>query len=548
MTADQKKKIIFTGFALLLLTHMIFVFAGFYNNDDIKYAKYAAKLASDGITFTPATSHYAVRWTVIVVTAFFYKLFGIGTFTSLLCSFLSLLFCGWLLHRMMRNYKLPVYFLSLLFFFFAHSIIFYMHRLLPDPAMCLIVMWMYLSYRTYRLRLERPLWYALQFAIAVLLAVITKETIIIVMPLFALFFLHDVAIRKQFAFWKYAVPFAAIFIFLYLLYFKFTTGLFFYRYQLLKEGSYITGCSYDVLPFMNTAKRIGYELWMNLLLNGDMIVFLPALTAFLYRKKLATIADIQQIDVITFFILLLSANFMTISFISYVPLCPDPRHFLFLFPVAALLAGPVLYAYIKYPYDFIMLPFFIVMATVVMFAIEAGNTKYMYALFSLLLVIIYVTKRSSRTEYYTITGIAAFTVIFSINYLIDFIKPPYPYYWDHKRVIDEVFAGKNTDAKLFSADDFSGEMTKFFLSYHTGNLHILPLDSAQTTTGNNLYYLLAGDVNPSIQPKVDSIFNQSNRNSFYLVRKEGNVSLYKTDSVTLQQLAKFYTKELDMND
>ena len=284
MTAEYKKRTIFTGFAFLLLIHAVFVFAGFYNNDDIKYAKYAAKIANDGITFAPATSHYAVRWTAIVVTAFFYKIFGISGFTSLLCSFISLLFCGWLLHRTMRNYKLPVYFLSLLFFFFAHSIIFYMHRLLPDPAMCLIVLWMYLSYRTYYLRNERPLVYALQFALATLLAVITKETIIIVLPLFALFFLNDVFRKKQFAFWKYAVPFMAGFLFLYLLYFKLTAGSFFYRYQLLKEGSYTSGCSYNILPLINTIKRIGYELWMNLLRNGDMLIILPALTACIIQE------------------------------------------------------------------------------------------------------------------------------------------------------------------------------------------------------------------------------------------------------------------------
>lgn len=548
MTANQKKKIIFTSFALLLLIHMVFVFAGFYNNDDIKYAKYAAKIASNGITFTPAASHYEVRWTVIVVTAFFYKLFGIGSFTSLLCSFLSLLFCGWLLHRMMRNDKLPVYFLSLLFFFFAHSIIFYMHRLLPDPAMCLIVLWMYLSYRTYRLRDERPLWYALQFALAILLAVITKETIIIVMPLFILFFLNDVFRKKQFAFWKYTVPLVAGFLFLYLFYFKLTTGSFFYRYQLLREGSYTTGCSYDVLPFTDTLKRIGYELWINLMLNGDMLILLPAIAGCINRNKLAEMTGLPRTDVVAFIVLLLSANFMTVSFTSYVPLCPDPRHFLFLFPFAALLAGPVLYAYFKRPQEFLILPLLIIPATVVMFATGAGNTKYIYLLFTILLTVVYLARQSSRNEYSVSVYIVLFTAVFSLNYLVDFIKPPYPYYRDHKKIIEEVFAGRKRDAKLFSADDFSGEMTKFFLSYHTGSLHILPMDSARTTTGSNLYYLLAGDLNPSLQPKVDSIINHSDSSHFSLVSREGNVSLYKTDIYILQELMQFYTKELNMND
>ena len=74
------------------------------------------------------------------------------------------------------------------------------------------------------------------------------------------------------------------------------------------------------------------------------------------------------------------------------------------------------------------------------------------------------------------------------------------------------------------------------------------MDSVGTITGNNLYYLFVGDVNPSLQPKVDSLIKQINSNRFSLVKREGNVLLYKTDARTLQQLKQFYKKELDMND
>jgi len=41
-------------------------------------------------------------------------------------------------------------------------------------------------------------------------------------------------------------------------------------------------------------------------------------------------------------ILMLSANFMSISVTSYIPMCPDPRHYLFIVPVAALAAAFIL--------------------------------------------------------------------------------------------------------------------------------------------------------------------------------------------------------------
>jgi hypothetical protein len=187
-TVEQQKNIILLGFILLLFIHAIFVFAGFYNNDDINYARYAADIINQGFSLSPAKDHYQLRWTIIYVTAFFYKLFGINAFTSSLCSFISIALCGFLLRKMTSTYKPLVFFLTLLFFFFAHSILFYMHRLLPDPAVCLATLWMYSSYRSFAINQAHPLAYALQFSVALLLAILTKETIIIVLPLFALFF------------------------------------------------------------------------------------------------------------------------------------------------------------------------------------------------------------------------------------------------------------------------------------------------------------------------------------------------------------------------
>src|SRR6185312_992901 len=147
----RQKKLILFGFLLLMLLHVIFTFAGFYGNDDINYARHASEIVHKGISFSPALDQYQLRWATVYSTAFFYWLFGINTFTSTLSSTISLALCGLLLYKILRYKKTSIYFLSIVLFFFGRSIIFYSHRLLPDPTMCLAVFWMYYSYRCFLL-------------------------------------------------------------------------------------------------------------------------------------------------------------------------------------------------------------------------------------------------------------------------------------------------------------------------------------------------------------------------------------------------------------
>ncbi len=534
---NQKRNIILWGLLFVLLIHLLFVFCSFYFNDDINYSRYAAGIVNHGISFEPAKDSYQqLRWTPIYVTAFFYKIFGINAFASTICSFISILLCGVILKRIVNIYKPTVYFLSLALFFFAHSIIFYMHRLLPDAPMCLAVLWMYSSYRSYTIKQCNHLKYALQFAAAFLLATITKENIIIVIPLFAIFFIWDISKKKYLFFWLYATLSTLVLVGIYLLYFKLTTGSFFYRYHLIQADGYLNGCSFDQLPFSFTLKRIGYELWQAMLLNGDLLIFLPAVAAFIYRKKLKLHENVSNIDFYAFIILLLSSNFMTISFTSYVPLCQDPRHFIFLFPFAAIIAGPLVYAYAKDPTKFLLLPIFIVLATLSMFYQHAGSTKYLYLLFSLFLLLRLVFVILDKNKIIPTLFIGSICVLLFCNYLIDIVKPPYPYYWSHKRVIENSFAGKNITATVFSADANSAEMTEYFLGFKTGNLRILPIDSAKAINLGSLYYLIVGDLNSTLQMRVDSLKNSNIASRLLLIDKEQNVSLYKLDDSTLQLL------------
>jgi hypothetical protein len=422
--------------------------------------------------------------------------------------------------------KPVVFLLAMTLFFFAHSIIFYMHRLMPDAVMCLAVLGMYYCYRTYYYESKHPFLYGAGFALAFLLGVITKETIIIVLPLFFILLIIDFSKKQHLGFWKYAGSFSVLLVCLYLLFFKITTNDYLFRYHLLLSKGYDNICSFDTLPFSYTLKRIGYELWKAMLLNGDFLVLIPALAAALYKNKIPRDGT-GKVDVLSFLVLLVSTNFMTISFTHYVPLCHDPRHFLFLFPFAAILGGPMLHAYFREPLRFIYLPLLVIAATIVMFMLHAGTTKYLYLLFALLLSGHYVVSHGGRSRFIYKAAIGLFIAMMSLNYIIDFVKPLYTCYWDHKKIIENNFSNRTVAATEVCSDDLSGELSEFFLGFQTGKLRFYPSDSLKSNPEGPLYYLLNADLDPVAKTRIDSLMKRNLPAGAVVIDQVNNVALYK---------------------
>ncbi len=524
IVAAQKKWIL-GGFVLLMAVHIVLVFAGFYGNDDINYARHAANIGLHGRNYHPVTDQFLLRWSTVYSTAFFYKLFGVNDVTSCLCTAMSLAGCGWLLYKVGCATKPMVFLFSATLFFWAHSIIFYSHRLLPDATMCLAVFWMYFSYRNFSERKEKAKFYALQFSIAFLLALITKETIVIALPLFGCFFISDIARKQNGDFWKWSVAFSGLFFLAYILYFRFTTGDLFYRYHILIQNGYFNECSFGELPVSATLKRIGYELWKAMLLNGDLLMMLPAIAAIFYRKKIYPEGAIKK-DVVAFLILLLCSNFMTISFTSYVPLCHDPRHFLFLFPFAAVLGGPMLYIYLKEPRKFFFLPVFSAIATIAIFWMQGGTTKYLYALFSILLFSRLALVPFAKNNQWLKMFAASFMVFFSINYWLDIVKPGYPYHEDQKKVIRDVFKNNLRPAIVVTENDFSAEMNEYFLGFKNKNVRFYSIDSFKSGNADNLY-LLEDSTHHKEQENKTKDFIYSNQLQYTIVKKSGAFILYR---------------------
>ncbi len=173
------------------------------------------------------------------------------------------------------------------------------------------------------------------FALSLLGAFLSKETVILAVPLLAWWAVRDLVNRRRLRFWSAVILPGILLLAGYFLLTDFLTGDPAARWKALLDNRYVSFCDYASQPLRELLARISSGLVTELTHQGMMagvILSLPAL--FLLRKH-------QESPALRFFsstalILLLSANFMTITPLAYNPMCPDPRHYLFLIPVFAI--------------------------------------------------------------------------------------------------------------------------------------------------------------------------------------------------------------------
>ncbi len=342
-----EKKII-TGFniaiIILILVHHFFFFFGHYGFDDIEYAGLAEQLVNK--KFALGLNHYGYRWGEFVPIAFFYKILGMSDFSSGLWSMFIVVSLLLLVQYVSLKEPLLVRITASLLCVFSHWIFFYSDKMSPDMPIVLGVFGALSAVFSERFinKGEYTVFKAFLAAACLTFAVLTKETIVLLFPTFAIILFIDLFNKQNLRFWAFLAGFSLIFAVAYLLLIYAITGNALQRFAAIEAGAYFNPCSYDQLPRIITWKRIGYEFWQSSITNslGLGIVFTILAIAkqpFKIGLKMETPASFWSVVFIT---AILSANFMSISIKSYVPMCNDIRHFLYLMPISAVLIAPVL--------------------------------------------------------------------------------------------------------------------------------------------------------------------------------------------------------------
>jgi hypothetical protein len=542
---SHRPKTILIFFCLLLFIHVVFNFCGFYWNDDINYAKYAALAGNNSYTASNVCDHFGLRWLPIFTTAFFYKFFGVNAITSALFSAISFVLTAFVVHAFIRRENFYIQVVTYILFFWNYSVIFYAHRLLPDAGFCAFNFIAYYFYHRQIFSTKKTtIKNTVLLSISLMLAVLTKETIIIVFPFWLILLLVDILKKRNYNFWILVFMFLSAFAFLYALYFKMTTGDWFYRYHLLQSDSLSAGHTYSQYPHIETLKRISYQLLRAFLLNGDMEYLLFAIAGVIYYKSIFKSENIKRL-MFSFSILLLCSDFMSFTLTEYNPLWADPRHFLFIIPFAVIIGAYVLRAYITNPSRYILVLIAFICADIFLLFSNVRGTKYIYFLITAMLLVRWLTHILTRKNRYAWIYYASFAVIMSVNFLYDFIFPHYPYYEAQKEIVRKFFSAPQNNTIVYTGDMETAEMGDYFLSFKNKQVQFKNIDTCSQFSSintRNYYLLVNGGYNPSFAGAADSLLREKSfALNFKELKKINSSSLYEVKNPAVLSKLKLYS-------
>jgi hypothetical protein len=189
----------------------------------------------------------------------------------------------------------------------------------------------------------------LLFVLSLFFGFLSKGTILLSLPLFAILFFVDLVQKKRLRFWMLTWMYGLLVLGLYFLFMHLFTGNAMARFDALYANSYLHQCSYDQQPLPILLDRIFKAFFERMFVTGMVTsyLFLVPLLFSAQLRSVISMRDPKGFFSATAFILLISANFMSISLSSYSPMCVDQRHYLYLIPVSAIPASMVIGSFLE---------------------------------------------------------------------------------------------------------------------------------------------------------------------------------------------------------
>ena len=339
--------ILIAHFLIVLLYHGV-GYLGHFGFDDLVYAKLAHGL-NHGVT--DFSDHFSFRFPLIWGTALSYRIFGVGDLASAVPSFIITGLILWIVFKILFPYGNRTLLIGLSLTCFSQWMIFYSDKIMPDIYVALsVIASLYFIYKEkFIAHKKQPISNGSMLSCSFLFGFMAKGTIILFVPVLVVLFLVDFFRKRQFKFWLAAAICMAFLVAGYSGYIWYLTGEPFARFSVIAKNSYLNFCSYDQQSTTVLLKRIGYQFFELIFIN-NMLTGYVFLLGFLFRKNI--LQNFRMETPFSFFytvaiLLLLSANFMTISFSDYVPMCLDIRHYLFIPSVVAIPAAIIIEKFIS---------------------------------------------------------------------------------------------------------------------------------------------------------------------------------------------------------
>lgn len=326
---SQNKLILAISFVLLAIMAFFFP-GGYYGYDELEYARLAYQLTTG--EFRHDDNPYSYRYTTFVPLSLIYILFGMNDLANNLFTLLAFIALLSLVLSYLKYYPLPSRIVAAGFLTFVPIHLVFVGKPMPDVFVeigTFLMIWGYL-----RSKEDSKIKMALfMFSTGAILVFFAKETFLLLYPFFIFLIVEDLRKGNSLAFWWRAVLIIIAVLIIWAIGNFLFLGNALSRVHAIFNNRYVGACSYDFLPFSVTIERIGYTLWVAFIRKGMLLPFITAIG--LWRLNVLTANE--KFILRTWFILLLLSNFMTISYHGYVPLCDDPRHYMFTLPFGGII-------------------------------------------------------------------------------------------------------------------------------------------------------------------------------------------------------------------
>lgn len=338
------------GLGLLLIVHHIWGYYGHYGFDDIVGYGYYAQQWANGQAFFLNEDFFSYRWGFIAPTSIFYALFGVNDHVSALLPTIIYLSTALLVTRVMRLERRGVAAFAALLYGLDNWTLYYSDKLMADTSVALATLLAFSAIARERFEASQSGQNALLLTASVFWGYLSKQSILLLFPVFVLLMLIDVIKGRHRRFWGYTVVGCISVGGAYLAWIYMLTGNPFERFVAVNQGVVdnlgagrsFAFCNYSIQEKAALYYRIFAEMGLKFLDSGMALSLLLALPTLL-AQKWHTLWQTQNFTAYWAFVWLLSllsSNFMTTSYEAYLPICPDIRHFLMLIPLAAVVAAP----------------------------------------------------------------------------------------------------------------------------------------------------------------------------------------------------------------
>ena len=193
MQSYSKIAVLIYFIAVPIIYHLL-AYTGHFGYDDLHYAKLANDMLGGKIDWQ---DHYSYRWTLLFLTAFFYQLFGVSDVASCLPPLIITSLTIYFVYRVLKDENLVVIIIGLALTTLNNWSLFYADKIMPDVYVNLFIFLVFYVIYSYKFSNanKSPKIYGFYFGIAFLFGFISKETVLLIVPVLIYLFTIDFILR-----------------------------------------------------------------------------------------------------------------------------------------------------------------------------------------------------------------------------------------------------------------------------------------------------------------------------------------------------------------